>query len=116
MDQTGRPSQDLLRLLAAARGEGHRPQQATNRPDGRLHRPTITGADDCGYNIGIDGTNTGALLAITRTRAGVPTTYAGGDGADGHVIMYLPDELHVSLGGIRRPAVRAFWNGCAYLV
>ena len=28
----------------------------------------------------------------------------------------LPDELHVSLGGIRRPAVRAFWNGCAYLV
>ena len=39
MDQTGRPSQDLLRLLAAARGEGHRPQQATNRPDGRLHRP-----------------------------------------------------------------------------
>jgi hypothetical protein len=28
----------------------------------------------------------------------------------------LPDELHVDLGGIRRRRVRAFWNGCAYLV
>src|SRR5712691_8397407 len=28
----------------------------------------------------------------------------------------LPDELHVDLGGIRRRRVRAYWNGCAYLV
>ncbi len=28
----------------------------------------------------------------------------------------LPDELHVELGGIRRHRVRAYWNGCAYLV
>ncbi len=28
----------------------------------------------------------------------------------------LPDELHVDLGGIRRRQVRAFWEGCAYLV
>ena len=28
----------------------------------------------------------------------------------------VPDELHVDLGGIRRRHVRAFWNGCAYLV
>jgi hypothetical protein len=28
----------------------------------------------------------------------------------------LPDELHVDVGGIRRRRVRAFWNGCAYLV
>ena len=39
MDQTGRPSQDLLRPLAGAGGEGRRPQQATNRPDGRLRCP-----------------------------------------------------------------------------
>ena len=39
MDRIVRPSQDLLRPLAAAGGEGRRPQQATNRPDGRLHRP-----------------------------------------------------------------------------
>ena len=32
MDQNVRPSRDLLRLLAAAGGEGHRPQQATSRP------------------------------------------------------------------------------------
>lgn len=28
----------------------------------------------------------------------------------------LPEEIHVDLGGIRRRRVRAFWNGCAYLV
>ncbi len=28
----------------------------------------------------------------------------------------LPDELHIDIGGIRRRRVRAFWNGCAYLV
>lgn len=28
----------------------------------------------------------------------------------------LPYELHVDLGGIRRRRLRAFWNGCAYLV
>jgi hypothetical protein len=28
----------------------------------------------------------------------------------------LPDELHVDLGGIRRRRVRAFWNGCSYLI
>jgi hypothetical protein len=29
---------------------------------------------------------------------------------------WLPDEIYVDLGGIRRRRVRACWNGCAYLV
>jgi hypothetical protein len=28
----------------------------------------------------------------------------------------LPDELQIDLGGIRRRRVRAYWNGCAYLL
>ncbi len=27
----------------------------------------------------------------------------------------LPDELHLDLKGRRRPRVRAYWNGCAFL-
>ena len=28
----------------------------------------------------------------------------------------FPDELDVDLGGLRRRRVRAYWNGCAYLI
>jgi hypothetical protein len=27
----------------------------------------------------------------------------------------VPDELHVELHGRRRPQIRAYWNGCAYV-
>jgi hypothetical protein len=27
-----------------------------------------------------------------------------------------PDELELDLGGLRRRQVRAYWNGCAYVV
>jgi hypothetical protein len=28
----------------------------------------------------------------------------------------LPDELYLSVGGLRRRRVAAYWNGCAYLM
>jgi hypothetical protein len=27
----------------------------------------------------------------------------------------LPEELHLDIKGRRRPRVRAYWNGCAYV-
>ena len=28
----------------------------------------------------------------------------------------LPDEVHVDMAGLRKRRIRAFWNGCAFLV
>lgn len=58
----------------------------------KLPPEKITGADDCGYVVGVSGTVCGATTRISRTRSGV-TEYFG-TGWDGQTNFYLPDELH----------------------